>query len=136
MTVDEARGILYMPFGAPNNDRVGIDRPGDNLFSSSIVAVDAATGRYRWHFQVTHHDIWDMDTQAPPMLFDVRRGGRTIPAVATVNKNALMFILDRVTGKPVFGVEERPVPPARCPANRPRRPSLSPCSPNRCRRTR
>lgn len=115
MTVDEARRIVYMPFGAPNNDRVGIDRPGDNLFSSSLVAVNADTGKYLWHFQVTRHDIWDMDTQAPPMLFDVRRGGRTIPAVATVNKNSLMFILNRVTGKPIFGVEERPVPKSKVP---------------------
>ncbi len=110
MTIDAARGILYMPFGAANNDRVGVDRPGNNLFSSSIVAVRADTGKYLWHFQVVHHDIWDMDTQSPPMLFDVHRDGRTIPAVATVNKNALMYILDRVTGKPLFGVEERPVP--------------------------
>lgn len=115
MTADLARGILYMPFGAPNNDRVGVDRPGNNLFSSSIVAVAADTGKYLWHFQVVHHDIWDMDTQSPPMLFDVHRGGRTIPAVATVNKNALMFILDRVTGKPIFPVEERPVPPSDVP---------------------
>jgi hypothetical protein len=99
-----------MPVGAPNNDRRGIDRPGDNLFGSSIVAVNAATGKYIWHFQVTHHDIWDMDTQSPPTLVDVRRGRRTIAAVVTVNKNSQMFVLDRVTGKPVFGVEERPVP--------------------------
>ena len=115
MTIDAARGLLYMPFGAPNNDRVGVDRPGNNLFSSSIVAVDAATGKYRWHFQVTHHDIWDMDTQSPPTLIDVKRGGRTIPAVVTVNKNSQMFVLDRVTGKPVFGVEERAVPPSDVP---------------------
>ena len=65
MTVDAKRGILYMPFGAPNNDRVGVDRPGDNLFGSSLVAVDANTGKYLWHFQVVHHDIWDVDTQDP-----------------------------------------------------------------------
>lgn len=109
MTIDAERGILYMPFGAPNNDRVGTDRPGNNLFSSSVVAVHADTGKYIWHFQIVHHDIWDMDTASPPTLFDVHRGGRVIPAVASVNKNALMFVLDRVTGKPVFGVEERPV---------------------------
>jgi quinoprotein glucose dehydrogenase len=110
MTVDAARGIVYMPFGAPNNDRQGIDRPGDNLFGSSLVAVDANTGKYLWHFQVVHHDVWDMDTQSPPTLFDVKKDGKVIPAVGTVNKNALMFILDRVTGKPIFGVEERAVP--------------------------
>ncbi len=115
MTVDPARGILYMPFGAPNNDRVGVDRPGNNLFGSSLVAVDAATGKLLWYFQVVHHDIWDYDTQAPPILFDVEHGGKTIPAVATVNKNALMFILNRVTGKPIYGVVERPVPKSNVP---------------------
>jgi quinoprotein glucose dehydrogenase len=115
MTVDAQRGILYMPLGAPNNDRVGVDRPGNNLFGSSLVAVDANTGKYLWHFQVVHHDIWDYDTQDPPVLMDVRKDGKTIPAVLTVNKNALAFILDRVTGKPIFGVEERPVPQSKVP---------------------
>jgi quinoprotein glucose dehydrogenase len=115
MTVDAKRGILYMPLGAPNNDRVGVDRPGNNLFSSSLVAVDANTGKYLWHFQVVHHDIWDYDTQDPPVLMDVHKDGKTIPAVLTVNKNALAFILDRVTGKPIFGVEERPVPQSKVP---------------------
>jgi quinoprotein glucose dehydrogenase len=110
MTVDVARGILYMPFGAPNNDRVGVDRPGNNLFDSSLVAVKADTGKLLWYFQVVHHDIWDLDLETPPTLFDVKHNGKIIPAVATVNKNALMCILDRVTGKPIYGVEERPVP--------------------------
>jgi quinoprotein glucose dehydrogenase len=114
-TVDEKRGILYMPLGAPNNDRVGVDRPGNNLFGSSLVAVDANTGKYLWHFQVTHHDIWDNDTQSPPVLMDVKKDGKTIPAVLTVNKNALAFILNRVTGEPIFGVEERPVPQSKVP---------------------
>jgi quinoprotein glucose dehydrogenase len=118
MTVDEKRGIVYMPLGAPNNDMVGTDRPGNNLFSSSLVAVNASTGKYLWHFQVTHHDIWDMDTQSAPMLVDVKKDGRTIPAVITVNKNALMFILDRTTGKPIFGVEERPVPQSEVPGEK------------------
>jgi quinoprotein glucose dehydrogenase len=110
MTVDVARGILYMPFGAPNNDRVGVDRPGNNLFDSTLVAVKADTGKLLWYFQVVHHDIWDLDLETPPTLFDVKHNGKIIPAVATVNKNALMFILNRVTGKPIYGVEERPVP--------------------------
>ena len=104
-----------MPLGAPNNDRVGVDRPGNNLFSSSIVAVDANTGKYLWHFQVIHHDIWDNDTQDPPVLMDVHKDGKTIPALLTVNKNALLFILDRVTGKPIYDVEERPVPQSNVP---------------------
>lgn len=115
MTVDEQRGIVYMPIGAPNNDRVGIDRPGDNLFSSAIVAADANTGKYLWHFQITHHDIWDYDTQAPPVLMDIVKDGKTIPALATVNKNALLFFLNRVTGEPIHAVEERPVPPSDVP---------------------
>jgi len=115
MTVDAERGILYMPFGAPNNDRVGVDRPGNNLFSSSLVAVKAETGKLLWYFQVVHHDIWDMDLETPPTLFDIKRNGKTIPAVATVNKNALMFILNRVSGKPIYGVEERPVPQSHVP---------------------
>jgi quinoprotein glucose dehydrogenase len=110
MTVDVARGILYMPFGAPNNDRVGVDRPGNNLFANSLVAVKADTGKLLWYFQVVHHDIWDLDLETPPTLFDVKHNGKVIPAVATVNKNALMFILNRVTGKPIYGVEERAVP--------------------------
>jgi quinoprotein glucose dehydrogenase len=115
MTIDADRGILYMPLGAPNNDRVGVDRPGDNLYGSSLVAVDANTGKYLWHFQVVHHDIWDYDTQDPPVLMDVHKDGKTIPAVLTVNKNALAFILNRVTGEPIFGVEERPVPKSNVP---------------------
>ena len=109
MTVDVARGILYMPFGAPNDDRVGIDRPGENLFGTSLVAVNAATGKLLWYFQVVHHDIWDLDLETPPTLFDVKHNGKIIPAVATVNKNALMFILNRVTGKPIWPIEERAV---------------------------
>ncbi len=115
MTVDVERGILYMPFGAPNNDRVGVDRPGDNLFGSSLVAVNADTGKLLWCFQVVHHDIWDVDAESPPTLLDVRHGSEIIPAVATVNKNGLMFILNRVTGKPIYGVEERTVPKSNVP---------------------
>ena len=115
MTLDVERGILYMPFGAPNNDRVGVDRPGNNLFGSSLVAVNAATGKLLWYFQVVHHDIWDVDTESPPTLFNVYRNGKAIPAVTTVNKNGLMFIFNRVTGKPIYPVEERPVPKSNVP---------------------
>jgi quinoprotein glucose dehydrogenase len=115
MTVDEERGIIYMPFGAPNFDRVGTDRPGDNLFSTSIVAAEAATGKLLWYFQVVHHDIWDYDTETPPTLVDIHRDGRTIPAVVIVNKTGLVFVLNRVTGKPVFPVVEKPVPASEVP---------------------
>ncbi len=110
MSLDADRGILYMPLGAPNNDRVGSDRPGNNLFSSSVVAVNANTGAYLWHFQLVHHDIWDYDTQSAPLLVDLNRNGTTVPAVIIVNKTGLMFTLNRVTGKPIFDIEERRVP--------------------------
>ena len=109
MSLDAARGILYMPLGAPNNDRVGIDRPGNNLFSSSVVAVDANTGKYLWHFQLVHHDIWDYDAQSAPLVVDLQRGRETVPALLVVNKTGLLFTLNRVTGKPIFDVVERPV---------------------------
>jgi quinoprotein glucose dehydrogenase len=115
ITVDAARGIVYMPFAAPSWDRFGGDRKGDNLYSSSLVAADARTGKYLWHFQVVRHDIWDNDLQAPPVLFDAEVGGRKVPAVGVVSKNALLFVLDRVTGKPVFPVENRKVTPSDVP---------------------
>lgn len=110
MTADEERGILYMPFGAAAANYYGGDRPGANLFGNSVVAVDANTGKYKWHFQVVHHDLWDYDMPPAPGLVDIVKDGRKIPALAAMGKSGWMFILDRVTGKPVFGVEERPVP--------------------------
>ncbi len=109
ITVDAERGIVYIPFGAPSVDQYGGDRAGDNLFSSSLVAADANTGKYLWHFQIVHHDICDADLTGAPLLLDVRQGGKTIPAVAAINKIGLLFIFDRVTGKPLYGVEERAV---------------------------
>src|SRR5499427_10337646 len=88
-SLDVERGILYMPLGAPNNDRVGTDRPGNNLFSSSVVAVDATTGKYLWHFQLVHHDVWDYDTQSAPLVVDLVRKGTIIPARIMVNKTGL-----------------------------------------------
>jgi quinoprotein glucose dehydrogenase len=109
LTVDEKRGIVYMPFGAPSVDQYGGDRAGDDLFSTSLVAVDANTGKYLWHFQVVHHDIWDADMTGAPALIDVKQGGKTIPAVVAMDKVGMVFLLNRVTGKPIYGVEERPV---------------------------
>lgn len=110
MSVDVERGLVYFPVKAPNWDRYGGERHGNNLFSSSIVALDANTGRYRWHFQIVHHDIWDFDPAAPPVLIQVQQRGHIIPAVALVSKSGLVFLLDRRNGKPIYGVEERPVP--------------------------
>jgi len=118
LSVDAARGIVYMPFGAPSVDQYGGDREGNNLFGTSLVAADANTGKYLWHFQIVHHDIWDADLAAAPLLLDVRQGGRTVPAVAIISKVGLLFILDRVTGKPLYGVEERPVPQTEVPQER------------------
>ena len=109
-TVDASRGILYMPLGSVNNDFYGSDRPGNNLFANSIVAVDAETGKLKWYFQAVHHDLWDYDMPIPPILFDVVKDGKKIPAVGAMTKNTLLFILDRETGKPIYPVEERPVP--------------------------
>jgi quinoprotein glucose dehydrogenase len=115
MTVDEERGLLYMPVGGPSANYWGGDRPGDNLFGNSVVAVDAETGKYRWHFQTIHHDLWDSDLPAPPTLVDIEVDGRTIPALAETGKPGFMYILDRATGQPVFGVEEKPVAAADVP---------------------
>ena len=110
MTADEPRGILYMPVAGPAANYWGGDRPGNNLFANSIVAVDANTGKYKWHFQTVHHDLWDSDMPSPPTLVDIRQNGRTVPALASIGKTGYMFILNRETGKPIFGVEERQVP--------------------------
>jgi quinoprotein glucose dehydrogenase len=109
MTVDAKRGIVYMPFGAPSGDLFGGDRAGNDLYDSSIVAADAKTGKYLWHFQVVHHDIWDFDLETPPVLMDVRKNGKAIPAVAVFGKSSLLFLLDRTTGKPIYDVTEKPV---------------------------
>ena len=106
---DEKRGIVYLPVAAPTFDRWGADRHGQNLFSNSIVALDAKTGKYLWHFQTVHHDIWDLDLPSATLVA-VRRGGKTIPAIAVMNKTSILFLLDRVTGKPLFEVREVPVP--------------------------
>jgi quinoprotein glucose dehydrogenase len=107
--VDEKRGIVYVPLGTPATDFYGGDRLGSNLYGSSLVALEAATGKLRWFFQTTHHDNWDYDLTSPPALIDIKRGGRTIPAVAQYTKQGLLFFFDRETGKPIYDVEERPV---------------------------
>ncbi len=115
ITADVQRGIVYVPTGAPAWDRYGGDRHGDNLFSSSLVALDARNGKRLWHFQLVHHDIWDMDLSAPPLLFEATQNGRKVPAVALVSKSGLYFVFNRVTGKPLLPIEERPVPASNVP---------------------
>jgi quinoprotein glucose dehydrogenase len=109
-TIDAERGIVYMPFGEPTTDYWGGDRPGANLFGTSLVAVDALTGKLKWYFQAVHHDTWDYDLCAPPILFDVAQKGKKIPAVGQLTKSGYVYILNRVTGEPIYGVEERKVP--------------------------
>jgi glucose dehydrogenase len=108
--VDATRGLVYLPIAGPAANYYGGDRPGNNLFANSVVALDIETGAYKWHFQTVHHDIWDHDFPSVGSLVDIRQGGRTVPALAHIGKTGYMFILDRASGRPVFGVEERPVP--------------------------
>ena len=110
MTLDPETGTVFAPLGSATYDYYGGDRPGANLYANSVVALDAPTGAVKWHYQVVHHDVWDYDLNAAPVLIDVRRDGETIPAVAQVTKQSLLFILNRETGEPVHAVEERPVP--------------------------
>ncbi len=109
MSVDVERGMIFLPIGSPSYDFYGADRKGQNLFGNSLVALDAATGKLLWYYQMVHHDIWDYDVSAPPALVTVRRDGRDTPAVAQVTKMGFVFVLDRLTGQPLFPVEERPV---------------------------
>src|SRR5205807_3649091 len=97
------------------NDFYGVDRPGDNLFADSLVCLDATTGRRVWHFQMVHHDLWDYDLPAAPNLVDIDVAGQQIRAVAQVSKQGFCYVLDRVTGRPVWPIEERPVPTSTVP---------------------
>ena len=109
-TADEARSLVYLPLASPIPGAYGGDRKGANLYGNSVVAVDAQTGEYRWHFQTIRHDLWDADPPAPPVLFDIEQDGRTIPALGVTTKSGYLYILNRESGEPIFGVEERPVP--------------------------
>jgi len=109
-SLDEERGIVFAPIGSASFDFYGGRRLGNDLFADCVVALDAATGKRIWHFQTVHHDLWDRDPPAPPVLVTVEKDGQTIPAVAQATKSGFIFLLDRVTGKPIYPVEERPVP--------------------------
>ena len=109
-TVDEELGIVYLPVEIPTGDYYGGHRPGGNLFGESLVAVDLETGRRLWHFQFVHHPIWDYDVPCPPILVDITVDGREIQAVAQPTKQGWVYVFDRVTGDPVWPIEERPVP--------------------------
>ncbi len=110
ISADPARGLVFLPTASPTAAFYGGERPGDDLYTSSVVAVHAATGAVAWHFQTTHHDIWDYDVAAQPSLVTVHRGGRAIDAVVVATKTGFVFVLDRDTGAPLFPVAERPFP--------------------------
>lgn len=110
MSLDEARGLLYLPVSTPSNDYYGGRRPGANLFAESLVCLDAATGERRWHYQIVHHGLWDYDLASAPNLVTLTVDGRRIDAVAQLTKQGFAFVFDRVTGRPVWPIEERPVP--------------------------
>ena len=118
MSLDRERGMLFVPTDSPIYDYYGGDRHGANRWSNSLLALKAKTGELIWDFQFTHHDVWDYDIAAQPNLITVRRAGRDVPAVAQVTKQGFLFLLDRETGKPLFEVEERPVPQSTVPGER------------------
>ena len=110
ITVDEKRGIVYLPTASAKYELYGGDRLGDNLFADCLLALDARTGRRLWHYQTVHHDLWDFDPNAAPQLVTVKHEGKTVDAVALASKNGFLFVFERVTGKPLWPIEERPVP--------------------------
>jgi quinoprotein glucose dehydrogenase len=110
MTLDEKRGIVYIPLASPSYDFYGGNRKGQNLFGNSLVALDARTGKRLWHFQFVHHDLWDYDLPAAPKLLTVRHNGKMVDAVAQPTKMGFLFVFNRVTGEPLWPIEERPVP--------------------------
>jgi quinoprotein glucose dehydrogenase len=109
VTVDEQLGLVYLPVESPTGDYYGGHRPGNDLFGESLVCVDLKTGQRKWHFQLVHHPLWDMDISSAPILADINVNGRAIKAVAQPTKQGFLYVFDRVTGKPVWGMEERPV---------------------------
>jgi len=110
ISIDERRGIAYFPLGSPTHDMFGGDRKGANLFGNSLLALDARTGKRLWHFQTVHHDLWDYDLTTAPKLLTVRRNGKLVDIVAQPTKFGLLYVFDRVTGAPLWPIEERPVP--------------------------
>jgi quinoprotein glucose dehydrogenase len=118
ISVDEDLGLAYLPVEDPTEDVYGGHRPGDNLFGDSLVCVDIRTGQRKWHFQYVHHPIWNFDNSSSPILMDINVDGRPIKAVASPSKQGFLYVLDRVTGKPVWPIEERPVPQSDVPGEK------------------
>src|SRR5690349_3484140 len=118
MTVDEDLGLVYLPVESPTSDYYGGERPGNNLFGESLVCVDLKTGKRKWHFQIVHHPIWDYDLSSAPILADINVNGKAIKAVALPTKESFLYVFDRVTGQPVWPIEERPVPQSDVPGEK------------------
>ncbi len=118
MSSDEALGYVYLPFSTPTNDYYGGHRPGDNLFAESLVCLNAETGKRVWHFQILHHGLWDYDLPAAPNLVDISVNGKKVKAVAQVTKQGFCFVFDRVTGEPIWPIEERVVPQSTVPGEK------------------
>ena len=118
MSADEELGYVYLPVSTPTNDYYGGHRPGDGLYGESLVCLDVATGRKVWHYQLVHHGLWDYDPPAAPNLIDITVDGKPIKAVAQVTKQALLYVFDRITGKPVWPIEEQPVPASSVPGEK------------------
>jgi len=129
LSVDTARGLVFVPTGSASPDFYGGERPGNNLYANSVVALEAETGRIRWHFQVVHHDLWDFDVASQPTVVDIDRNGRRVPAVIVATKMGYLFILDRTNGRPIFPVEERGVPASTVPGERASRSQPYPLTP-------
>ena len=118
ISADAELGYVYLPVGNPGNDFYGGQRLGDNLFGTSLVALNASTGERVWHYQIVHHELWDYDPPAAPTMVDISIGGRQVKAVAMVTKQAFVYVFDRLTGEPIWPIEERPVPPSAVPGER------------------
>lgn len=124
LSADSERGLVYVVTDTPTNDYFGGDRLGDNLFGTSIIAIDVKTGQRRWHFQMVHHDVWNYDNPDAPKLLDVKMGRKTVPVVASATKQGWVYVFNRETGEPIWPIEERPVPQSDVPGER-----LSPTQP-------
>ncbi len=118
MSADPELGLVYIPTNGPTIDFYGGFHPGDNLFGTSLIALDVKTGERKWHFQLVHHDIWNYDVPTAPVLLDVTQNGRTVPAVAQVTKQAFTYVFNRETGEPLWPIEERPVPQSKIPGEK------------------
>ncbi len=129
MSVDEEHELVYLPTSAASPDYYGVGRPGDNRYANSLVALDLHTGDVRWHFQHVRHDLWDYDTPAQPILFNWRKQGRQVAAVAQLTKQGFIFVLDRLTGEPLWEVVEQPVPPSDIPGEQVARHQPKPMAP-------